>query len=50
MALPLLYKWENKQTAYMDIRKCLIIDDWVSFVNSLHIEMEAFDRKAVVDT
>ena len=35
---------------YVDIIKCLFIDDWVSFVNSLHIEMEAFDCKAVVDT
>ena len=35
---------------YIDIIKCLFIDDWVSFVNSLHIEMEALDCKAVVDT
>ena len=40
----------EKQTAYMDIIKCLFMDDSVSFVNSLHIEMEAFDCKAVVDT
>ena len=40
----------EKQTAYMDIMKCLFLDDQVSFVNSLHIEMEAFDFKAVVDT
>ena len=39
----------EKQTAYMDIIKCLFLDDQVSFVNSLHIEMEAFDFKAVVD-
>ena len=35
---------------YIDIIKCLFIDDWVSFVDSLHIEMEALDCKAVVDT
>ena len=40
----------EKQTAYMDIIKCLFLDDGVSFVNSLHIEMEAFDFKTVVDT
>ena len=40
----------EKQTAYMDIIKCLFLDNRVASVNSLHIEMEAFDSKAVVDT
>ena len=40
----------EKQTAYMDIIEFLFIDDRVSFVNSMHIEIEAFDSKAVVDT
>lgn len=40
----------EKQTAYMDIIKCLFLDDQLSFVNSSHIEMEALDFKAVVDT
>ena len=40
----------EKQTAYMDMIKCLFLDDQVSFVNSLQLEMEAFDFKAVVDT
>ena len=39
----------EKQSAYMDIIKCLFLDDRVAFGNSLHIEMEAFDCKAVVD-
>ena len=34
----------------MDIIKILFLDDRVSFVNLLHMEMEAFDWKAVVDT
>ena len=40
----------EKQTAHMDIIKCLFLDDRVSLVNSLHVEMEAFDCKPVVDT
>ena len=40
----------EKQTAYMDIIKCLFLDDGVASVNSLHIEMEAFDCKEVVHT
>ena len=32
---------------YIDIIKCLFIDDWVSFVNSLHIEMEALEMEAL---
>ena len=40
----------EEQTAYMYIIKCLFLDDCVASVNSLHIEMEAFDCKAAVDT
>ena len=38
------------ESLHMDIIKCLFLDDRVSFVNSLHMEMEAFDWKAEADT
>jgi len=34
----------------MDIIKCLFIEDWISIVDLLYNEMEAFDCKGMVDT
>ena len=42
--------WLKRNKLHMDIIKCLFLDDRVSLVNSLHMEMEAFGWKAVVDT
>ena len=33
----------QRNKLHMDIIKCLFLDDRVSFVNSLHMEIEAFD-------